>query len=465
MLLRVYGPSSSILAMRLHRRFGSVPPTHVPSKVSYYYKKFKDGTVHSWHWFKNGSVLFRKNFSISKGLLSKKLKGDELTFRENQLLVKTTADVLKLIPFSFFIIVPFAELLLPVVLKVWPQMLPSTFDAKKLFGQSAAATDRSRRLLAKQEMLKFFSEISIRQDMDALSKKAADDKVKVLGEFKKLLAKPRQAGQPLPSVEELQKVSSLFQSEFKLENMPMKHLEAICYILDLDPYPFRSHVILQLKRYMGQVKREDRNISWEGIDSLSREELVEANRRRGMAHQSDRDVSLLRQQLRSWIEISSNRSIPMSLLLWTRAFFVTENPDLLQIEPSSAHNSEISFTTTSDAGESSIMSETSRIKQMSDDVLKQIEVLENLEQEAHDSISSSVSAQESETEKLLEHQIQLIEQKSLLIRSQLQYLRQAKKLRRNSKIDQELKKIEKSFKHENRRIDSLIRNVLRDSSD
>lgn len=434
------------------------------NKVTYYYGKFKEGTVHSWRWFKNGSFLFKKNFTISKGLLSKKLRGDELTYRENDLLVKTTSDVLKLIPFSFFILVPFAELLLPVVLKVWPQMLPSTFDAKKLFPQSA--TDRSKRLLAKQEMLKFFSEISIRQDLDALTKKAADDKAKTLSDFKNLLGKPRKAGQPLPSVDELKKVSSLFQTEFKLDSMPMKHLESICYIIGLEPYPFRAHVILQLKRYMGQIKREDRNISWEGIDSLSKEELVEANRRRGMAHEGDRDPALLKQQLESWIEISSNRTIPMSLLLWTRAFFVTENPDLLHIEKPAAPTAPAdhpSFTTTSDAGESAVIDvdSDSRIKQMSDDVVKRIAELELLEQDV--SVVSSV--EDTEIERQLEQQVQLIEQKSMLIKSQLDYLKKIKKLKRNSKIDLELKKIERSFTNENKRIDSLIRKVLKESSE
>jgi LETM1 and EF-hand domain-containing protein 1 len=429
----------------------------------YYYGKFKDGTVHSWHWFKNGSTLFRKNFAISKGLVSKKMRGDELTFRESELLVKTTADVLKLIPFSFFIIVPFAELLLPVVLKFWPQMLPSTFDAKKLFPQSA--TERSRRLLAKQEMLKFFSEISIRQDLDALTKKAAEDKAKTLSDFKNLLGKPRKAGQPLPSVDELKKVSSLFQSEFKLENMPMKHLESICYIIGLEPYPFRSHVILQLKRYMGQIKREDRNISWEGIDTLSREELIEANRRRGMPHGPDREMGLLKNQLQSWIEISSNRTIPMSLLLWTRAFFVTENPELLQIEKPPTHGpqGDLTFTTTSDAGESAVhdLDGTSRIKLMSDDVLKRIAELEHLEHDA----TSVTSPEDSEIERQLEQHAQVIEQKSLLLQSQLNFLRRIKRLKRTSNIDLELKRIERSFTNENKRIDSLIRKVLKDSSE
>lgn len=34
-------------------------------------------------------------------------------------------------PFSVFLIVPFAELLLPVALKLFPNMLPSTYEGQK----------------------------------------------------------------------------------------------------------------------------------------------------------------------------------------------------------------------------------------------------------------------------------------------------------------------------------------------
>ena len=38
--------------------------------------------------------------------------------------------MLRLIPFAVFVIVPFMELLIPVVLKVFPNALPSTFEDK-----------------------------------------------------------------------------------------------------------------------------------------------------------------------------------------------------------------------------------------------------------------------------------------------------------------------------------------------
>lgn len=43
---------------------------------------------------------------------------------------RTTSDILRLVPFAVFVIVPFMELLLPVALKLFPNMLPSTYESK-----------------------------------------------------------------------------------------------------------------------------------------------------------------------------------------------------------------------------------------------------------------------------------------------------------------------------------------------
>jgi hypothetical protein len=45
-------------------------------------------------------------------------------------LKRTTTDLLRLIPFSVFVIIPGLELVLPVFLRFFPNMLPSTFEDK-----------------------------------------------------------------------------------------------------------------------------------------------------------------------------------------------------------------------------------------------------------------------------------------------------------------------------------------------
>src|ERR1700753_3496426 len=45
-------------------------------------------------------------------------------------LQRTVQDLGRLVPFSVFVIVPFAELLLPVALRLFPNLLPSTYEGK-----------------------------------------------------------------------------------------------------------------------------------------------------------------------------------------------------------------------------------------------------------------------------------------------------------------------------------------------
>jgi len=53
-----------------------------------------------------------------------------LIIRLDTQLRRTTQDLLRVIPFAVFIVVPFMEFLLPVALKLFPNMLPSTFEDK-----------------------------------------------------------------------------------------------------------------------------------------------------------------------------------------------------------------------------------------------------------------------------------------------------------------------------------------------
>ena len=50
--------------------------------------------------------------------------------RERSQLTRTAADVFRLVPMLVFVLVPFMELLLPIALRLFPNMLPSTFEDK-----------------------------------------------------------------------------------------------------------------------------------------------------------------------------------------------------------------------------------------------------------------------------------------------------------------------------------------------
>lgn len=72
--------------------------------------------------------MFFTDVRVSSGLLKIVANGEVLSRRQRRQLIRTTGDVFRLVPFLVFIIVPFMEFLLPVALKLFPNMLPSTFE-------------------------------------------------------------------------------------------------------------------------------------------------------------------------------------------------------------------------------------------------------------------------------------------------------------------------------------------------
>lgn len=82
--------------------------------------------VISHYWL--GTKLLWEEIKMASQILGRVVKGSEMTRRERMHLVRTSSDLFRLVPFSVFVIVPFMELLLPFALKLFPNMLPSTFQ-------------------------------------------------------------------------------------------------------------------------------------------------------------------------------------------------------------------------------------------------------------------------------------------------------------------------------------------------
>jgi LETM1 and EF-hand domain-containing protein 1, mitochondrial len=293
---------------------------HDPSVVSHWMEDIRASIRHGWKWVKNGFRLFVRNLSVSKRLLWKSAMGHPLTLREHKLLITTTSDLFKLVPFSLFIIIPFAELALPIALRLFPNMLPSTFMEKSFDSATVA-----RRIRAKRELAEFFQSVIENRNQHEIERVArnthSEDKLSSLQAFQDLIATETAEGvRPFPSVTQIVKLGKLFEDEFKLENMSLEQLQQICRMLGLQPYGFKSHVVLQLRHYVNRLRTEDRRISWEGVDSLTENELVETCHARGMPTIGVTEATM-RTQLDHWLQLSSTKEVPMSLLLWSRTCF------------------------------------------------------------------------------------------------------------------------------------------------
>ncbi len=122
----------------------SAPVSTVPKKSLWV--RFKDEVNH----YVSGFKLLFLDIKVSSKIIWKVLQGKVLTRRENKQLVRTVSDLFRIVPFSVFVIVPFMEFLLPVALKLFPGMLPSTFTT------SSERDNKMRRTLkAKLEYAKF----------------------------------------------------------------------------------------------------------------------------------------------------------------------------------------------------------------------------------------------------------------------------------------------------------------------
>lgn len=288
-------------------------PVPAPPKAIVPVKSFKqkvwDEIVHYYHGFR---LLFI-DINVARKLVGKVLSGKTLTRREYRLLIRTTGDVFRLVPFSVFIIVPFMEFLLPVFIKFFPGMLPSTFET---------AQDREvkarKNLKVKLEMAKFLQKTL--DEMDVQHKEHSSEEAK---EFLLFFNKIRTTGERATN-EEIMKFSKLFEDEITLDSLSRQQLTAICKVLEVGSLGTSNFLRFQLRMKLRSLAADDRMIQRDGIDALTTAELQSACRARGMRAYGLSDGQL-KQQLDEWIHLSLNEKVPPSLLLLSRAMMLPEN--------------------------------------------------------------------------------------------------------------------------------------------
>lgn len=272
-------------------------------------KRIWDELVHYYHGFR---LLFI-DIRVSSRLVYRVLNGDELTRREHKQLVRTVSDLFRLLPFSVFVIVPFMELLLPVALKLFPSMLPSTFQTS-----SAKDAKIKKELKVKLEMAKF-----LQSTLDEMAvKKRGETHSHNAKEFAEFCEKIRETGEHATS-EEIIKFSKLFEDEITLDSLTRPQLTALCRLLELQPIGTNNFLRFQLRMKLRSLNADDQMIQKEGIESLTVAELQAACRSRGMRAMGLPEPKL-RYQLAQWLDLSLNENIPPSLLLLSRAMFLSE---------------------------------------------------------------------------------------------------------------------------------------------
>ncbi|XP_018331476.1 mitochondrial proton/calcium exchanger protein [Agrilus planipennis] len=271
-------------------------------------QKIKDEIIHYYHGFR---LLFI-DIKISSKLVWRILSGKPLSRREHRLLMRTVGDIFRLVPFSVFIIVPFMELLLPVFIKFFPGMLPSTFESA-----SDKEAKIKQNLKIKIEMAKFLQET-----LDDMALLHTEHNSALAKEFKEWFNKVRTSGAEVTN-EEIMKFSTLFQDEDTLDCLTRSQLVALCRVLEVQTLGTTNMLRFQLQMKLRRLAADDKMIQKEGIESLTLAEVQQACRARGMRSYGLSE-NRLRKQLAQWLDLSLNKKVPASLLLFSRALMLPE---------------------------------------------------------------------------------------------------------------------------------------------
>lgn len=270
-------------------------------------QKIKKEIQHYW----DGTKLLAAEVKISSRLALKMAAGYELTRREYRQLKRTVQDLGRLVPFSMFVIVPFAELLLPVALKLFPNMLPSTYE-----GQSSRDKKASTLRATRKEVSDFLRQ-TMKETGLPLTQATAQKE-----EFTNFFRKVRSTGEK-PTAEDVIKVCKIFKDDVTLDNLSRPQLVSMCRYLNLNTFGTDMMLRYQIRHRMRQIKRDDRAISYEGVDSLSVAELQVACQTRGIRTHGV-SPARLREDLQTWLDLRLKYGVPSTLLVLSNAYMYNQ---------------------------------------------------------------------------------------------------------------------------------------------
>lgn len=272
-------------------------------------QKIKKEAQHYW----DGTKLLATEVKISSKLALKMAAGYELSRRENRQLQRTVQDIGRLVPFSVFVLVPFAELLLPIALKIFPNLLPSTYE-----GQSSKDKKITTLRTTRKEVSSFLR-ATLKETGLPLSPATANAQ---RDEFAQFFRKLRATGET-PSPDEVINVCKIFKDDLTLDNLSRPQLVGMCRYMNLNTFGTDMMLRYQIRHRMRQIKRDDRAISYEGVDSLSVPELQIACLSRGLRTHGV-SPGRLRDDLQAWLDLRLKHGVPSTLLVLSNAFMYAQ---------------------------------------------------------------------------------------------------------------------------------------------
>lgn len=225
----------------------------------------------------------------------KRLEGFELNRHDSIKLSNARSDIIKFIPFILLCIIPGTCLLLPIFLIAFPNMLPSSFETKQ-----QRNTKHHRAFVIRSRI----SSSLINEYEKLIDINIENKEVKELSK-EKLIEKYK-------NVEMMDKVL--------LQNMNSRQLMIISKYFKMFSYYPQYILRMRLMRKMNFIKKDDKLIMSDGIESMTNIDLEDACEERGMKYEG-LNKEEIKTMIKNWVELSVKHTIPVSYL-----FFCYLNP-------------------------------------------------------------------------------------------------------------------------------------------
>ena len=275
--------------------------------------------IRGGHRCLEGAKLFSMNTVKSVNIIKSRIKGNSLTRRDIIFLKIHGEDCLKIRPYIFFAMVPFVQKTFPILLKLFPNITPSTFLdlAKK-------NEKMDKELYTKLDILKNLQDELLYYTTNIMQKVHTKELTYAAKQFNSLLIKARDGNGNITS-ENIINYSVLFDKFFTLETFSTSTLIHICNFLNINAIGSWKMLYYKIIFRFRSIKADDKLIHKEGIESLNYEELEEASSMRGIHHKPfNNDISknqtYMKQKLTEWITLSVEHDIPVIYLLLFRVF-------------------------------------------------------------------------------------------------------------------------------------------------
>jgi LETM1 and EF-hand domain-containing protein 1 len=129
-----------------------------------------------------------------------------------------------------------------------------------------------------------------------------------------------------PTPEDIIKVCKIFKDDLTLDNLSRPQLVSICRYMNIPSFGTDNILRYQVRVRMRQIKRDDRSIAYEGVDSLSVPELQTACASRGLRTYGV-SPGRLRDDLGAWLDLRLQHGVPSTLLVLANAFVYAQGKE------------------------------------------------------------------------------------------------------------------------------------------